>query len=124
MSVFDEPEEVGILEDADGYVDLTVGRLEMCDSKGRYRIQKDYRVGGEVWRVHKADADPFPSSPHAHCVGGAARFVGYKLHLGTAELYDHKNNPLGMYLERKKFLQLIELIRPKFPKTTLPLLTT
>ena len=28
--------------------------------------KKKYRVMGEVWIIHKNDADPFPSSPHAH----------------------------------------------------------
>jgi len=32
--------------------------------------------------VHKADADPFPSDPHAHCQG-----YDVKLQLGTGVLY-------------------------------------
>jgi hypothetical protein len=111
----------GILDDTAEYVDVTVGLLEMQDAKGRFLIQKDYRVSGEVWRVHKSDADPYPSSPHAHCIGGADRFIGYKLHLGTAELYDKKNKALGFFLEKKKFLRLIAMIQPKFPRTSLPL---
>jgi hypothetical protein len=111
----------GILGDTAEYVDVTVGLLEMQDAKGRFLIQKDYRVSGEVWRVHKSDADPYPSSPHAHCIGGADRFIGYKLHPGTAELYDKKNKALGFFLEKKKFLRLIAMIQPKFPTTSLPL---
>lgn len=38
--------------------------------------------GGEIWRIHKNDADPFPSSPHAHNLEN-----GLKLHLGTGELF-------------------------------------
>lgn len=110
-----------ILDDTAEYVDVTVGLLEMQDAKGRFLLQKDYRVSGEVWRVHKSDEDPYPSSPHAHCIGGADRFIGYKLHLGTEELYDRKNKPLGFFLEKKKFLRLIVTIQPKFLTVPLPL---
>jgi hypothetical protein len=40
------------------------------------------RQDGCVWRVHKADPDPFPSRPHAHNVES-----GLKMHLGTGRLY-------------------------------------
>jgi hypothetical protein len=60
----------------------------------------------------------------AHCIDGAPRYVGRKLHLGTAELYSPKNDPLGRFLHPKQFSRLIELIRPKFPGLVLPLSTT
>lgn len=50
--------------DADEYIELRVSRMFWETSDGRSFVQKDYRVGGEVWRVHKHDADPFPSIPH------------------------------------------------------------
>lgn len=37
---------------------------------------------GEVWEIHKHDADPFPSNPHAHNLE-----TGYKLCLSTGKLY-------------------------------------
>jgi hypothetical protein len=80
-------DESQILDENDDYVDLRMGLLQQVSADGRMLIQKDYRVGGEVWRVHKNDPDPFPSRPHAHCVGRADRFVGLKLHLGTAQLF-------------------------------------
>ena len=40
------------------------------------------RSGGEIWRIHQNDADPFPSSPHAH-----NQETGLKLHLGSGELF-------------------------------------
>jgi hypothetical protein len=86
------------------------GRLEM--------IQKDYRVGGEVWQVHKYDHDPFPSRPHAHCIDG--RHKGAKLHLGTRELFRGRET-LGRFLARPMFDDLIAKIRPKFPDLMLPL---
>lgn len=112
----------GVLGDTEEYVDATVGLIEMVDADGYYFVQKDYRVRGEVWRVHKTDADPYPSKPHAHCIEGADRFVGYTLHLGTRELYDGRK-PLGRYLSEKSFDRLVEMIRPKFPDIELPLPT-
>jgi hypothetical protein len=40
------------------------------------------RVRSEVWHIHKNDADPFPSVPHAHNYDS-----GHTMHLGTGELY-------------------------------------
>jgi hypothetical protein len=37
----------GILGDTAEYVDVTVGLLEIQDAKGRFLIQKDYRVSGD-----------------------------------------------------------------------------
>lgn len=108
-----------ICADADDYIDLCVGSIEPDDHADNYRAD-DYRVSGEVWRVHKGDADPFPSRPHAHCIAGAKRFVGCKLHLGTAQLYKGRS-PLDRFLPSKQFERLIDLIRPKFPKVVLPL---
>jgi hypothetical protein len=102
------------------YVDVTVGDSQWVTAEGLFFLEEDFRVSGEVWRVHKGDADPYPSKPHAHCIAGANRFVGCKLHLGTRELY-RGSKSLGRYLHQKQFDVLIELIRPKFPGLTLPL---
>lgn len=47
--------------------------------------EQTVKVGGEIWRIHKNDADPFPSTPHAHNLE-----TGIVLHLGTGELFDKK----------------------------------
>jgi hypothetical protein len=114
-----EPIDV-VLKDTDDFVDVIVGVSQWTNEQGLHFLEEDYRVRGEVWRVHKGDADPYPSKPHAHCIGGSDRFVGYKLHLGTRELFDG-SKPLGRYLYQKQFDILIGLIRPKFPEITLPL---
>lgn len=119
--IANEPEPIdAILEDKDDFVDVTVGVSQWTNEEGLHFLEEDYRVKGEVWRVHKGDADPYPSRPHAHCIGGSARFVGCKLHLGTRELFNG-SKPLGRYLHQKQFDTLIGLIRPKFPDITLPL---
>lgn len=109
-----------ILEETQSHVDVCVGVSQWQKADGRYILEEDYRISGEVWRVHKGDADPYPSSPHAHCVGGSKRFIGYTLHLGSAELFN-KREGTGRYLERNQFERLLELIGPKFPHLTFPL---
>jgi len=120
MTDDDDPDFEGVLDDTPDFVDATVGTLEMVIADGRAIIETDYRVKGEVWRVHKSDADPYPSSPHAHCIAGAKRFVGLTLHLGTAELFDGRK-ALGRYMHPGQFERLVEMIQPKFPDIELPL---
>lgn len=108
------------IEDVGDYVEVCVGVAQWQLPDGQYLLEEDFKVSGEVWRVHKSDADPFRSNPHAHCVGGAKRFIGCKLHLGTGELFRDRE-PMGRKLESNQFSRLIELIRPKFPGMTLPL---
>lgn len=109
-----------IIAETDAHVDLCVGVSQWQNVDGRYILEEDYRVSGEVWRVHKSDADPYPSNPHAHCIGGAKRFLGCTLHLGTAELF-RKRDGTGRYLEQNQFNRLLDLIRPKFPDLIFPL---
>jgi hypothetical protein len=115
-----------ICADTHDYVDLSVGITHWHDSTDTPTVQDDgfraddYRVAGEVWRVHKIDPDPFPSRPHAHCIDGARTVLGCKLHLGNAQLYRGRD-PLGRRLPPKHFNQLLDQIRPKFPGLTLPL---
>jgi hypothetical protein len=48
----------------------------------RLLTEETVKNSGEIWRIHKNDVDPFPSSPHAHNLQ-----TGLKLHLGTGYLY-------------------------------------
>jgi hypothetical protein len=45
-------------------------------------LEQVIKHNGEQWAIHRYDADPFPSDPHAH--NHEARV---KLHLGTGELF-------------------------------------
>jgi hypothetical protein len=47
--------------------------------------EAEVKIKGEVWVVHKNDADPFPSNPHAHNYENRL-----KMHLGTGDLYKGK----------------------------------
>ncbi|MGP0059341.1 MAG: hypothetical protein ACLPID_08660 [Beijerinckiaceae bacterium] len=109
-----------ICADTDDYLDLCVGISAWRESDDDGFRADDYPVAGEIWRVHKSDADPFPSRPHAHCVGGSKKVVGCKLHLGTAQLYKGRT-ALGRFLVPRQFERLIDLIKPKFPGLVLPL---
>jgi len=118
--MMDERGSVELVEETGDHVDIVISQMALCDQQGSWLFEKDYKVDGEVWRVHKFDADPFPSSPHAHCVGGRDRFVGLKLHLGNAELFRGPETT-GRFLGKKQFNRLIDAIRPKFPDIHLPL---
>jgi hypothetical protein len=62
---------------------------------------------GYRWRIHKNDADPFPSNPHAHDLD-----TNLKLHLGTGALY-LGSKPAGGRFNRKYFLELRRLAAEK-----------
>jgi len=47
--------------------------------------EKIVKSGGELWEIHKNDADPFPSNPHAHSYD-----AGLSLNLKTGRLYDKR----------------------------------
>lgn len=116
-----EEENEGILiQDTMEFVEISVGISQWKSADGRYLLEEDFKVSGEVWRVHKSDADPYPSNPHAHCVGGKDRYIGCTLHLGTGELF-RKRKSLGRFLEPHQFERLLALIAPKFPHLTFPL---
>lgn len=66
--------------------------------------KQNYKLKGEIWTVHKNDADPFPSSPHAHNYQ-----QNIVMHLGNGSLY-RKRDHLG-FANRKVFLHLRSLIK-------------
>jgi hypothetical protein len=79
----------------------------------RLLTEKTVKIKGEVWRIHKSDADPFPSIPHAHNYE-----TGVVLHLGTGEMYGRDRRLIGK-LDCKKLLRLrAELSSFTLPSTT------
>lgn len=91
-----------------------LGEVELDDSilpPGTFKLltEQTVKVKGEIWQVHKNDADPFPSIPHAH--NYASRV---SLHLGTGELF--KKRKMVDQLQCKKLLA----IREKLDKFELP----
>ena len=115
--------EASIVDISEDQISVCCGVALWTMANGLVYLEEDYRVAGEVWRVHLTDPDPYPSRPHAHCVGGSNRFMGCKLHLGTRQLFTSKNKPLDRFLDRGQFERLVVLIRPKFPSIQLPLVS-
>jgi hypothetical protein len=118
MGVFD----FELLTDDDEVIQFTCGFIDAENTEGLSLLQKSYRLRGEVWQVHKGDADPYPSNPHAHCIEGRRFYEGLKLHLGTGDLY-RGSEFTGVHYPRKDFLRLCEMIQPKFPHLAFPLAT-
>lgn len=56
-------------------------QLIMEGTQGEH-VELKVRNAGEQWFIHQNDADPFPSSPHAHNYPQKL-----KLHLGNGDLY-------------------------------------
>lgn len=80
-----------------------IAQIELKDSilpEGTPKLltEKTVKVKGEIWVIHKNDADPFPSTPHAHNYES-----GISLHLGTGEFFDKRKS--------KGFLDCNKLIR-------------
>ena len=80
------------------------------DGTARLLTEKTVKVKGEVWAVHKNDADPWPSNPHAHSYD-----AGLKLHLGTGELYDGNRKLVGQIGKKK-----LKAVRNKLGNIKLP----
>jgi len=70
------------------------------------------KISGERWHIHKNDADPFPSNPHAHNYED-----GLKLSLADGGLYRKKERVSK--IDRKKLLE----IRSRLKDIQLPDLT-
>ncbi len=66
------------------------------DDVPRMLTEKIVKVKGEVWEIHRYDADPFPSDPHAHNYD-----ANLKLHLKTGALYDKKKRFQGNIGQKK-----------------------
>lgn len=75
----------------------------------RALFEEKMKHKGEIWLIHKYDADPFPSNPHGH-----NHESNLKLHLGTGDLYMGKK-VVGS-LSRKN----LEALREKVKHVVLP----
>ena len=78
----------------------------------RFLIEQQVKIKGEKWVIHKNDADPFPSNPHAHNYQD-----NLVVHLGNGELYQRRRK-VGK-LKKKK----LEFLRSKIRNVSLPKLS-
>ena len=51
-----------VVDVSDGYISVRCGVCFWTNAEGLTLVGEDYRVGGEVWRVNKNDADPYPTA--------------------------------------------------------------
>ncbi|MFC0776961.1 hypothetical protein [Flavobacterium sp. HJSW_4] len=92
----------------DYYFSDTIGSIELFEDDGIFPEgvksslrEKQIKVKGEIWELHKNDADPFPSNPHAHNYE-----TGLKLDLSNGNLYKKKN--IDSSINKKKLLNIRE----------------
>ena len=64
------------------FVEVEFAESPIPDRTYRRLDEVTVRKDGCVWRVHKSDADGFPSRPHAHNIES-----GLKMHLGNGRLF-------------------------------------
>lgn len=83
-----------------------------------YVEEADVKLNGNKWRVHKYDADPFPSNPHAHNYA-----KNLKLHLGNGLLYSGKERVSCGHLDKKHLVTLRRLVHECNATIVLPELT-
>lgn len=84
--------------------EITVSETVIPANVIRNITEEEIKFKGEKWVVHKNDADPFPSKPHAHNYE-----AGLKLHLGNGDLY--RGTELVGRIPLKKFKALRSLFK-------------
>lgn len=103
----------------DSIFEVEISNDDFTTKEGHVRlVKKNFKSRGSIWQVHKYDADPFPSLPHAHCSEGM--WQGYKLHLGTREIFSGAKRT-DFKLKKKEFSILCNLINEHFEEFSLPL---
>ncbi len=81
-------------------------------------LEAEVKLNGKIWTVHKYDADPFPSNPHAH---NYAKNV--KLDLRNGLLYPGKKRVSCGRMAKKHLLALRRLVHQCNETIPLPELT-
>jgi hypothetical protein len=112
--------EEEILAEGPNFIEVKLKTAQWMTLGDQFIEEPDVAVDGEIWRIHKSDPDPFPSNPHAHYLDGHRRFIGCKLHLGTAQLFRNTKGLLRR-LSEPNFEVILEYARKKFPDLTFPL---
>ena len=75
---FSKPEIIGTVELEESILPVGIPKL---------LTEQTIKVKGEIWVVHKNDADQFPSAPHAHNYES-----GVSLDLGTGEIFKKRES--------------------------------
>ncbi len=78
-----------------------------------YFEKAQVRMQGEIWTIHLADSDGFPSNPHAHNYQN-----NYKLHLGNGLLY--RRREIISHISKKNLMTIRSRIVELIPNIQLP----
>lgn len=110
--------EIALLGASDDAITLLIDDrcVEKRESSGS--VIEFFFVSSCKWQVHRFDADPFPSDPHAHCLDG--KHKGKKLSFKDGSLWRGARRT-GEKLRRRDFLALCELVQEQRPELTLPI---
>ena len=79
----------------------------------RFLTEKEVKFESEIWTIHRNDADPFPSNPHAHNYA-----TGLVIHLGDGRLF-RKRKEAG-WLPKKRLVELRSRIQEALGDIQLP----
>jgi hypothetical protein len=82
-ATYQESDSYKLLPKAVAIVELSESIIPEGTERALYEQQVKHK--GEVWVIHKNDADPHPSIPHAHNYD-----ANLKLHLGNGDLYNKR----------------------------------
>lgn len=77
--------------------------------------EAEVKLQGEIWIVHKNDADPFPSNPHAHNYRNRL-----KMHLGNGDLYKGKKRTPCQRMKHSLLLDFRTRLMQKNASIVLP----
>ncbi|MEK5442573.1 hypothetical protein [Fredinandcohnia sp. FSL W7-1320] len=98
---YDEVVEVSEVQASDNNKALTQSsKLEDFNNKERYDLITHTKGIYCNWEFHKGDADPNPSIPHGHGIGG--KYNKYKLDSYRGQIYD--NNGAFKTREKREFI--------------------
>lgn len=113
LKVYHEIKDISFAE-VIGEIELSDDECIYPENSRRNIFEKRVKAKGQIWELHKNDADPFPSNPHAHNYE-----TGLKLDLSNGNLY--KKKTITDSINKSRLLDL----RKKFEKAgfTMPTLS-
>jgi hypothetical protein len=99
--------------------EISVDESFLPDGLPLHHLEAEVKLNGKNWTIHKYDADPFPSNPHAHNYA-----LNLKLHLGNGMLYSgtERKSSCGK-MSKKDLVKLRGLVQQRNATIVLPELT-
>ena len=99
--------------------EISIDESVLPDDLPLHLLEAEVKLDGKKWTIHKYDADPFPSNPHAHNYA-----ENLKLHLGNGLLYFGKERKSSCgTMNKKELVKLRDLVQQRNATIVLPDLT-